>query len=197
MVFDTTLPRHLATLGGPYMEMLRVLFGRRAVIPRAVEMELRQAARLGHAPSARALIGQRGILRTIPLVHGQTERALRLREDLPAKSGAHSENLGEAEAIILAQDLAVQGASVLVIDDRDGAIAAVGRGINTLGSVWVMALAAVEGIRSDDDAWDIYGRLVGTGMGVPGTGWRHDRDGHARFQTAITKWRAAVARSSI
>lgn len=37
-------PRHLAVLGTPYLRILQQLFGDRAVIPQAVELELRQAS---------------------------------------------------------------------------------------------------------------------------------------------------------
>ena len=128
-------------------------------MPRAVELELRKAVRGGHAPSAHALIASDAIVRTVRLDEDQQVRALRLREDLPVKEGGSSENLGEAEAIILAQDLIAQGISVLVIEEGDGTIAALGRGVNALGCVYVLMLAAVEGLYTDDDAWGIYARL--------------------------------------
>ncbi len=176
------------------MQMLRDLFGHRAVIPGAVEQELRIAAHLGHAPSAQVLIGRRGILRTIRLEPDQAIRAQRLRASLPEKKGGSSENLGEAEAIILAQDQRAGGASVLVIDDGDGAIAALGRGVNTLGSVWVLGFAAVMGVQGDDDAWDIYERLVASGMGIPESGWQPGREGEQRFRDVLGQWRSAISR---
>jgi predicted nucleic acid-binding protein len=193
VVFDTTFLRHLSVLGVPYLEILQRLFGGRALMPRAVELELRQAVRGGFAPSAQALVASDAIVRTVRLDDDQEARAHRLREDLPVKAGGASENLGEAEAIILAQDLAAQGVSVLVIDEGDGTIAALGRGVNALGCVYVLMLAAVEGLYTDDDAWDIYVRLVATGLGIPNGGWTADQAGRLKFHDYLRKWRAALA----
>jgi len=194
VVFDTTFLRHLAVLGGPYLEILRKLFDGRAVMPLAVELELRQAVRGGHAPSAQALIASDAIVRTVRLDDEQVTRAHRLREDLPVKNGGASENLGEAEAIILAQDLAAEGETVLVIDEGDGTIAALGRGVNALGCVYVLMLAAVEGHYRDDEAWDVYVRLAAsTAMGIPDGGWQADEAGRVKFHDYLDKWRAALA----
>jgi predicted nucleic acid-binding protein len=194
VVFDTTFLRHLAVLGAPYLEIVRRLFAGRAVMPRAVELELRKAVRGGHAPSAHALIASDAIVRTVRLDEDQQVRAIRLREDLPVKEGGSSENLGEAEAIILAQDLIAQGISVLVIEEGDGTIAALGRGVNALGCVYVLMLAAVEGLYTDDDAWGIYARLVeATEMGIPDSGWRADENARLKFHDYLRKWREALA----
>lgn len=193
VVFDTTFLRHLAALGVPYLEIIRQLFAGRAVMPRAVELELRKAIRGGHAPSAQALVASDAIVRTIRLDEEQQVRAHRLREDLPIKEGGSSENLGEAEAIILAQDLIAAGASVLIIEEGDGTIAALGRGVNALGCIYVFMLAAVNGLYTDDEAWEIYVRLVeSTGMGIPSAGWQVDEDACLKFRDYLQKWRDAL-----
>lgn len=53
----------------------------------------------------------------------QFARADLLRAAMPVKTGKASENLGEAQAIVLAQDLGCP----LVIDERDGMAAAATR----------------------------------------------------------------------
>jgi predicted nucleic acid-binding protein len=193
VVFDTTFPRHLAVLGTPYLKILTQLFTGRAAIPQGVELELRQAAQRGWAPAAVALIGSYPILPTVQLTDEQFERAERLRSLLPVKTGKRSENLGEAQAIILAKDLGCP----LVIDERDGTVAAVGRGVAAFSSAWVLILTALEGYHPDDDAWDIYCRVCAAGMGIPRESpWQPSASGEARFRQVLRDWRVARANAA-
>ena len=173
--------------------LLRTLFGDRVIAPRAVELELRKAMRHGWAPAAQALIGQHGILRIVSLTADQVERGNRLANELPVKDGQLWENRGEAHAIVLARDLQTQGRSALVIDERDGSTAAIGQGINTLASVYVLMYAAVQAVLADGESWRVYVDLVErTGMGIPAEGWRPTAANEQWFHATLVSWRARV-----
>lgn len=121
---DTAFPRHLAMLGGPYLhQVVQGVLGTRGCIPPAVRMELKDAK--AYAPAVQVLLPPHGLLSEVDLSEEQREQAAALASLMPKKKGHERENSGEAQAIILAQDLGAP----LVIDDGDGITAARGRGM--------------------------------------------------------------------
>jgi predicted nucleic acid-binding protein len=156
---DTAFLRHLAVLGEPYLrKVVGAVLGDRARIPPAVRMELNAAKTF--APAVRVLLPDQGLLRVVDLNGDQREESAALAELLPEKRGGPRENLGEAQAIILAQALGAP----LLIDDGDGVLAARGRGVKVILGVHLLQHAALMGSLTDDEAWDVWERLCSTSV---------------------------------
>lgn len=157
---DTAFPRHLAVLGEPYLRsVIEAMLGDRGRIPPAVRMELASARTF--SPAVRVLLPDDGLLREVGLTDVQREQAGALAALLPEKKGGPRENLGEAQAIIVAQHLGAP----LLIDDGDGVTAARGRGIKVILGVHLLQHAALIGSLTDTDARDVWERVCSPSVG--------------------------------
>lgn len=187
VVFDTTIPRYMAKLG--CVDLLAAMLGDRAVVPLAVDLELKSIRR--KIPGINDVVGERGCMAVRSLDDEQERRAAALRIALPQKQypPRASENLGEAQAIILAQD----NQWPLVLEDWDGTVAAIRRKVEVFASVHVLLVAAITGHCTDSDAWTIYRDLIVVAqLGVPRkSGWDASDASKERFLAHLQAIRAA------
>jgi predicted nucleic acid-binding protein len=163
--FDTTVPRHFGVINE--CTVLRNAFPR-ALITTGVELELTNA----RGPVAK-LGGDLGPLLDDPcwagveeLVDAQILDVEQLRlglganrpEDLLLKE---TKDLGEFETVVASQ---AKGGFPIVMEDGTGARAAAGRGLACYQTIHVCLVIAIRGLRSPEESWALYGRLLDAGL---------------------------------
>jgi hypothetical protein len=164
--FDTTVPRYFGVINE--CAVLRSAFPR-ALITTGVELELTKA----RGPVAK-LGGDLGPLLDDPCWAGIEElvddaqildvEQLRLGiganrpEDLLLKE---TKDLGEFETVVASQ---ARGGFPIVMEDGKGARAAAGRHLACYQAIHVCMVIAIRGLRSPDDSWALYGRLLDAGL---------------------------------
>lgn len=164
--FDTTVPRYFGVIDE--CAVLRSAFPR-ALITTGVELELTKA----RGP-VKKLGGDLGPLLDDPcwagieelVDHSQILDVEQLRlglganrpEDLLLKQ---TKDLGEFETVVASQ---AKGGFPIVMEDGKGARAAIGRGLACYQAIHVCMVIAIRGLRSPEESWTLYGRLLAAGL---------------------------------
>ncbi len=163
--FDTTVPRYFGVINE--CAVLRSAFPR-ALITTGVERELTKA----RGPVAEVggdlgpLLDDPGWAGVVELVdYAQILDVEQLRlgganrpEDLLVKE---TKDLGEFETVVASQ---AKGGFPIVIEDGNGARAAAGRGLACYQAIHVCMVIAIRGLRSPEESWTLYGRLLDAGL---------------------------------
>ena len=163
--FDTTVPRYFGVINE--CAVLRSAFPR-ALITTGVELELTNArapvAKLGG--DLRPLLDNPCWAGVEELVDAQILNVEQLRlglganrpEDLLLKE---TKDLGEFETVVASQ---AKGGFPIVMEDGKGARAAAGRGLACYQTIHVCMVIAIRGLRTPEESWTLYGRLVKAGL---------------------------------